>query len=1380
MLNSRLVSFAARLGATAVLAISIPSNVVAEGVKHAEAKRAQYIKEVGVSRALSATEMAKLRGKTTYYAPNPYWAGSPKFDVDWNGISVLSGNYSQSVTDLSFEEGFGVPVAMTRVYSANAFDETGLGYGWSPTIDARTTVGGLLTSASGPSLSTPQTMMDQHSSEVDPNSPFAAAPATVVSEDASGEKTTHQRDLDGVITSPPWDKNLYKPDYEIQTDGGVTKYILKSNQTLTPDGTEMTYEPLGVYAGGMVPWDQPFATPEPGYVLMLKTVKDRQGNVTTYNYSSDSVTFATANGSLSTKKLTSVQMPNNRVITLTWGNGTNAPTNRIKSVTDGTRTVQYGYTNGYLTSVTTPGGYTTEYGYGAPTKHSTQADDADVWRDVLTSIEDPTGGVTTIAYTLGHAPFTSTTSNWNTVKAYKITLPSGIQYRAYPHYNLFGDSTHDTDMTGSGLQGFTTYSAPVGGVRTVSTAVQVSVGQIPSTTFDGVDDPIIVSVSNSNGTNFVPPGIYKAFDPETYDCIVEWSVDAWANGVESVPNTGIRKYTKNNFLGQPLVEEVKEVVSGSTVRTTTTEHAYWGQDKYFQRKASRVSMGNYGGGGSYRYTFTDYYNSSASAGSRGQTKEVYDSKHGGIVLDSSNPKPAGVGTPAHWRYEVELSGSSVPSGLFEYDSVGRPNKVKKLQKFVNGSPVYNETRSTYYGITGGYYGEAASVTEAFGAPEARTTTSDAFDAAGRVTKVTDADGEVKQTLYDLDGRVLAIQEKQGNNFVDVFEYIYGSSGASKGQPVQIVSHQLDGVTQDITYGTSGVTYGMPYQVTTTTERDSYSHQVTYQFNEHGDRTAALHNSNGERYGYQYSDFTTVGRSMDVSRVFQTMERLNWNGSAYVTTNEKHNYDFSVDGKLLEATFAHQRNSSGDVIRQARAVYSYDVANRVKAIEYYWDAFDNFGTLTSSEKVFKSDAEYNHPLGLKTQMGFRENNGSNGWSTGRTEFYGYDAKTDYLLNVDYNDGLNFEVQSWTYDAAGNRMTDSMRGNEWQYDLHNRLIGHQFMVYSYSKKGERINDLDEEEGIENAYVWRLGQLEYIQSSNNGETEVTNQYRADGMRVWRQTVTSSSTLETRSDYDGQMPVYEQQTSGGNPVWKRWNALGARGIDAYYNSTSSSWLYPLYDVHGNVKATLTRSGATGYSTANWKSFDVWGGERSSTGSGSMFGYGGNLGHPTDPENGLIYMRARFYEPWTGRFLSEDPFADGLNWYIYCGSDPVNYLDLDGLARIHLGQYWIYWQKHDKDLAWGDRSGQQGQLKRNGGGKLKHPEFEKPMPEKLKKLLRNSKNPDVQKVLGKAGNIGLGLVGYTSLDVAFLRDPFWFGDLVDEAGGEWWLLKGEVIVEGV
>ena len=153
----------------------------------------------------------------------------------------------------------------------------------------------------------------------------------------------------------------------------------------------------------------------------------------------------------------------------------------------------------------------------------------------------------------------------------------------------------------------------------------------------------------------------------------------------------------------------------------------------------------------------------------------------------------------------------------------------------------------------------------------------------------------------------------------------------------------------------------------------------------------------------------------------------------------------------------------------------------------------------------------------------------------------------------------------------------------------------------------------------------------------------------------------MVTRSVYDGQMPVFERQFNNGIQQWKRYNALGARGIDGWYNTASSSWHYPIYDVHGNVKATLTRSGGTGHATANWKSFDVWGGERASEGSASMFGYCGNLGHPTDPESGLIYMRARFYEPWTGRFLSQDKANQGPNWFIYCGNSPATYIDESG-----------------------------------------------------------------------------------------------------------------------
>jgi RHS repeat-associated protein len=55
------------------------------------------------------------------------------------------------------------------------------------------------------------------------------------------------------------------------------------------------------------------------------------------------------------------------------------------------------------------------------------------------------------------------------------------------------------------------------------------------------------------------------------------------------------------------------------------------------------------------------------------------------------------------------------------------------------------------------------------------------------------------------------------------------------------------------------------------------------------------------------------------------------------------------------------------------------------------------------------------------------------------------------------------------------------------------------------------------------------------------------------------------------------------------------------------------------------------------------------------------------DSDLGLYYLRARYYNPVTGRFLSRDP-ADGCIWhpisqqkYLYAGSDPVNGVDPSG-----------------------------------------------------------------------------------------------------------------------
>lgn len=60
-------------------------------------------------------------------------------------------------------------------------------------------------------------------------------------------------------------------------------------------------------------------------------------------------------------------------------------------------------------------------------------------------------------------------------------------------------------------------------------------------------------------------------------------------------------------------------------------------------------------------------------------------------------------------------------------------------------------------------------------------------------------------------------------------------------------------------------------------------------------------------------------------------------------------------------------------------------------------------------------------------------------------------------------------------------------------------------------------------------------------------------------------------------------------------------------------------------------------------------------------FKYVAQIGHMTDEETGLIYMRARYYDPEVGRFVSEDLSHYEDNWYKYSGNNPTNYLDFDG-----------------------------------------------------------------------------------------------------------------------
>ena len=73
-------------------------------------------------------------------------------------------------------------------------------------------------------------------------------------------------------------------------------------------------------------------------------------------------------------------------------------------------------------------------------------------------------------------------------------------------------------------------------------------------------------------------------------------------------------------------------------------------------------------------------------------------------------------------------------------------------------------------------------------------------------------------------------------------------------------------------------------------------------------------------------------------------------------------------------------------------------------------------------------------------------------------------------------------------------------------------------------------------------------------------------------------------------------------------------------------------------------------------------------------FCFNGQYGVQTDP-NGLLYMRARHYNPYISRFINADPsdFAGGLNFYAFCNDNPINAEDPFGLGYwSDVGQVWV------------------------------------------------------------------------------------------------------------
>jgi len=279
-----------------------------------------------------------------------------------------------------------------------------------------------------------------------------------------------------------------------------------------------------------------------------------------------------------------------------------------------------------------------------------------------------------------------------------------------------------------------------------------------------------------------------------------------------------------------------------------------------------------------------------------------------------------------------------------------------------------------------------------------------------------------------------------------------------------------------------------------------------------------------------------------------------------------------------------------------------------------------------------------------QYGYNNANQIVSWlgSSGNRSF-NYD-NADRLLSV-LKMGGN---ESYGYDAVGNR-TSSHLSATYGYQAVNKLTSTASATYSYNNNGNMLSRTDGP-GTRN-FTWdsenRLKQV----SLPSG---LTINYKYDALDRGVQRTTSAGADE-RFVYDGDNVLLDLNSS----LAVTTSYLNGLGVDNHLRQTNATTgvSYFLTD-HLGTTTSLTDGSGTVVETLNYDSFG------NNAGSArTRYTY---TGRERDPDTGLLYYRARFYDPQLGRFISEDPIglAGGINYYAYVANSPVNYTDPSGLQQ--------------------------------------------------------------------------------------------------------------------
>jgi len=477
-----------------------------------------------------------------------------------------------------------------------------------------------------------------------------------------------------------------------------------------------------------------------------------------------------------------------------------------------------------------------------------------------------------------------------------------------------------------------------------------------------------------------------------------------------------------------------------------------------------------------------------------------------------------------------------------------------------------------------------------------------YDTDGNLQETRYPDNSHEQFVYDDAGNIISMTDRNG----DEIQYSYNSRGqlTRKDYP--------DGTSVAFSYDADGNLISAANEEGTITMEYNTRNQLTRITYPGGLSQAYTYDEAGRLVQRTEQDGFTIGYSYDeASRLARVAD-----GSDATIVR----YAYDPSGKL-----SRKELGSG-----AFTTYSYDAAGQVtEQVNYNRD-----GTVLS-RFTYTYDLSGN-PVTIETLDGICH--------------YEYDA-IGQLTQVTYPDGNS---TSYQYDAAGNRISVTDKGITTAYTTNvlNQYTQAGSTTFTYDKNGNMVSKT--EQGNTTIYEYNF---------ENRPTRITSpgvtwEYQYDALGNCEGVTVNGDQVRYGINPLGMGDITAEYDGEGELVTRY---LHGAGMVAFQESGGSRYYYHFSPL-GHTTEITTSSG----NVVNRYQYTPFGEYRTKVeGIANTFTYVGEYG-VKDEGTGLLLMRIRYYDPPSGRFISQDPVRGvGDNLYTYCRNNPIASIDPSGLSVI-------------------------------------------------------------------------------------------------------------------